>query len=224
MSEPRVDQATNLDALGKDPSASEDSQTRVERPAAEAPGPRAPIHRSSGPVEETQYQILRRYHQQSLGQSKVSFWFSLVFAAFGFMIIAAAIFLLRQDRGLSQQSASIIALLAGTIIDVVASLFMVQSRRSQRLMQEFFERLRDDRKLEESLALTSKLTDPIIRNRLQTVLALHFAEAQPAEAMLSTIFSSQQTLDATVKGLDEGWRSENLPPAEGPQRTASSKP
>ena len=32
------------------------------------------------------------YHQQSIGQARISFWFSLIFASVGFLIIATSIF------------------------------------------------------------------------------------------------------------------------------------
>src|ERR1043166_127330 len=38
-----------------------------------------------------QYALLKEYHAQGLAQSKVSFWFSLIFAALGFSVIIVAV-------------------------------------------------------------------------------------------------------------------------------------
>jgi len=169
-------------------------------------------------VEETQYEIVRKYHHQGLAQSRVSFWFSLIFASLGFLIIATAIFTINGDKGLTQQSASIISLLAGTIIDAVAGLFFVQSRRAQRVMQEFFDRLRKDRKLEESLQLTDKIADSELKGKLQAMLALNFAEVETTDSLLSAV------LRATIPNKKEMPAEEQpISPADEP-RVAQSQP
>ena len=92
-----------------------------------------------------------------------------------------------RNVGLSQQSAAVISLLAGTIIDAVAGLFFVQSGRAQRVMQEFFEKLRTDRKLDESLALAERVTDPELQGKLQVLLAPNFADVEASPDILSAI-------------------------------------
>jgi hypothetical protein len=138
-------------------------------------------------AEETQYEILRKYHHQGLSQSRVSFWFSLAFASLGFLLIATATLTVDRDKALSQQSAAVIALLSGTVVDLVAGLFFAQSRRAQRVMQEFFDSLRKDRKLEESLKLADKVEDKDLQSKVQAQLALHFAEINHSDALLSAL-------------------------------------
>jgi hypothetical protein len=46
---------------------------------------------------QQQYALLREYHAQGLAQSRVSFWFSLMFASFGFAIIALAVGMFLQQ-------------------------------------------------------------------------------------------------------------------------------
>ncbi len=104
---------------------------------------------------DKQYLLLREYHAQGLAQSKISFWFSLIFAALGFAVIVSAIFTLQPGERLLEQGRTFITLVAGTVIDAVAALFFVQSNKARQLMVDFFDRLRNDRKLEESLRLGS---------------------------------------------------------------------
>jgi hypothetical protein len=120
--------------------------------------------RISEPLEkedtvDKQYLLLREYHAQGLAQSKVSFWFSLIFAALGFAVIVSAIFSLQPEARLLEQGRTFITLIAGTIIDAVAALFFVQSNKARQLMVDFFDRLRNDRKLEESLKLAINIPD-----------------------------------------------------------------
>ena len=104
-----------------------------------------------------QYALLREYHAQGLSQSRISFWFSLVFASLGFAIIAFSIVLFTQQSGDTWSGAGkpLFALVAGTIIDAVSALFFVQSNKARQLMTEFFDKLRTDRKLNE-VAETSR--------------------------------------------------------------------
>jgi uncharacterized membrane-anchored protein YhcB (DUF1043 family) len=140
-------------------------------------------------ADETQFEIVRKYHAQGLAQSRASFWFSLGFASLGFFIIATAVLTIDRNADLSQQSAAVISLLAGTIIDAVAGLFFVQSGRAQRVMQEFFEKLRTDRRLEESLTLVDHITDPELQGKLQVLLSLNFADVKPSNEILSAVLS-----------------------------------
>lgn len=80
---------------------------------------------------DKQYLLLREYHAQGLAQSKISFWFSLVFAALGFAVIVSAIFTLQPGERLLDQGRTFISLVAGTVIDAVAALFFVQSNKAR---------------------------------------------------------------------------------------------
>ena len=153
-------------------------------------------------ASEKQYLLLSSYHAQSLAQSKQSFWFSLVFASLGFGVIVLAI--------LSNSSNNIdktIKLISGTVIDAVAGLFFVQSNKARELMADFFEKLRTDRKLDESLKLVAEVPDTTLRSRLQVVLSLNFAEVKLNDAAL------QNLLDTRVKGTEIPAVESNVPNA-----------
>jgi len=139
---------------------------------------------------ERQYALLRQYHAQGLAQSRISFWFSLVFASIGFLIIVLAVIthvLAPTEPGAAAVAAGalssvekaakpIFAVVAGTIIDAVAALFFVQSNKARQLMTEFFDKLRVDRKLDESLRVLNAIHDKTVASRVRALLALNFAD------------------------------------------------
>ena len=62
---------------------------------------------------------LAKYYAQVLAQSKTSFWFSLIFASIGFLVIVFAVFSYTS----STLGTSVVQLSAGVVIDAVAALF-----------------------------------------------------------------------------------------------------
>lgn len=136
--------------------------------------------------------LMREYHAQGLSQSRVSFWFSLVFASLGFAIIALSIVLFiqnDQDGAMLQKTAKpAFTLVAGTIIDSVAALFFVQSNKARQLMVDFFDKLRVDRKLDEALSLLSTIDDPLISSKARSIVALNFADVPLEASTLASMF------------------------------------
>lgn len=146
-------------------------------------------------TNERQFRLLKQYHAQGLGQSRISFWFSLIFAACGFAVIVVAILNVDKDKSLLTQPNAIISLISGTIIDAVSALFFVQSNKSRELMSTFFEKLRADRKIEESLKLADSITDENLQSKLKMILSLHFAEIVTSDNIVSIVFKD---LDQSV--------------------------
>lgn len=139
-------------------------------------------------TNERQFLLLKQYHAQGLGQSRISFWFSLIFAACGFAVIVLSILNVDNSKSILTQPSSIISLISGTIIDAVSALFFVQSNKSRELMSTFFEKLRADRKIEESLKLADSITDENLRSKLKMILSLHFAEIVTSDNIVSLVF------------------------------------
>jgi hypothetical protein len=79
-------------------------------------------------------------------------------------------------------------LVAGTVIDAVAALFFVQSNKARQLMVEFFDKLRVDRKLDEALALISKIEDKSISGRVRGIIAMNFSEVPLDQNILKAMF------------------------------------
>jgi hypothetical protein len=102
----------------------------------------------------------------------------MMFASFGFAILASAIvFIMRQDltTGLYKP---IITLVSGAIIEAVSSLFFVQSNLAHRGMTDFFEKLRVDAKLDDALKLLNEIHDPRIGSNVKALLAIKLADVQ----------------------------------------------
>lgn len=164
------------------------ASTGVAGIEAEIEEVRRRLSESEGNVADKQYLLLKEYHAQGLAQSKVSFWFSLIFAALGFAVIVSAIFSVEEGTAnLIEQKRTLITLIAGTVIDAVSALFFVQSNKARQLMVDFFDRLRNDRKLEESLKLASGIEQADLRSRLNALLSLSFADIKTNDGFLASL-------------------------------------
>jgi hypothetical protein len=164
--------------------------------------------------EDRQYALLREYHAQSLAQSKVSFWFSLVFASLGFVVIVSGLLLVDRNSDLASQGATIFSLISGTIVEAVSGLFFVQSNKSRELMGDFFNRLRVDRKLDEALRLVSGMGDGHLRSKTEALLALHFSEVNPGASILEALLAAALTSEAPQDAMPEHGRMSTAPSNE----------
>jgi hypothetical protein len=154
-------------------------------------------------LERTLASVMREYHSQGLAQAKVSFRVSLAFAAIGFVVILTAIGISLNSQSPGLGGDATISLIAGTVIEAVASLFFVLSNNARRTMESFFDKLRTDRKLEEALKLTSEMKDPQMQAALQAVLALGFAGSKVHPTTLPG-FGFSSTDEATSAELVGG--------------------
>lgn len=66
-------------------------------------------------------------------------------------------------------------------------------------MSEFFDKLRIDRKLEESLRLCNDIHNPDLRDRLRTLIALNFSDVKPNDELLASILG----IDLLKEGLPD---------------------
>jgi len=108
----RARQVGGWKAFGLGPAPQGDAETTAEnikRLIAEAVPGASP--------ESKQYLLLKEYHAQGIAQSKISFWFSLVFATLGFAVIVSGLLAFQSDKDFSKQAGSFVPIIAGTIID-----------------------------------------------------------------------------------------------------------
>ena len=117
----------------------------------------------------------------------MSFTFSLVFAALGFCVIILSILMIDSDATTVEQR-TWIGIISGTVIEAVSVLFFTQSNRARELMTNFFDRLRTDRKFDESLSIADKMADSDMKLRLQVLLALSFAEVEAGHETIAELF------------------------------------
>ena len=114
---------------------------------------------------------LANYYSLSLGQAKVSFWFSLIFAAVGFLVIIGSALTYKEGEYIG----AFLRVLSGVVIDGVSALFFVQSRHAQTSMSAFFDKLRSDRQSVEARKICDEITDEAIKGKLKTILTLHYS-------------------------------------------------
>lgn len=136
--------------------------------------------REGAPFETEQ---LAQYYAQVLAQSRTSFWFSLVFASIGFLVIVVAGF--TYSRG--GTGATVAQFIAGLVMDAVSALFFVQSKTAQKAMGEFFDKLRRDRQQVESRKLAESISDPAAKDALRIQLALHYADVPKSDEISQSI-------------------------------------
>ena len=123
-------------------------------------------------LETEQVSQVIQYHQNSLAQSRINFWFSIGAGTLGFLVIIIGA--LMAISGV-QSSTSILTVVSGTIIDAIAALFFTQSNQARKLMTEFFDKLRVDRQFNESLRLCESIPDESTQSQLKARLSLFFA-------------------------------------------------
>jgi hypothetical protein len=80
-----------------------------------------------------------------------------------------------------------VPLIAGAIAEATGGLFFVQSNRAQSQMLEFFDRLRLDRRLEESLKIADSIPDETLQSRLKVVLALELSGSKPTDEQVAAL-------------------------------------
>lgn len=157
----------------------------LEAPSDEARKLREELKASIEKGKDIPFEIeqLANYYTQILAQSKISFWFSLIFASLGFVIIVVAAFLYTDGSG----TATAAQFVAGIIMDAVAGLFFVQSRNAQKSMADFFDKLRSDRMQMESRNLSESIANEQAKDALKVHLSLYYAGIKEFESVAKGI-------------------------------------
>jgi hypothetical protein len=159
-------------------------------------------------ADDRRYALLRAYAQQSLNQTRLSFFASLSAAGLGFVvIIIGAMLSIVQTNPIN----GITAVIAGTIIDAVSLLFFSQDRRHQRTMFEFFERLREDRKLDEALLLMRTSQPGALQARVHAAMTLHFANVPDLLKVLDLQESSPTFNDTSMYDVRQALHGDTAP-------------
>lgn len=125
-------------------------------------------------IREKQILLLNEYYKQGLSESYISFYFSILSAVVGFSMILISLFRLTiLNEGI--QGAEIVQIIGGTIISAVSGLFFNLSNKAKEVMVNFSDKLRIDNKFNESMKLIEKISDPMIKDKIQALLVLNFA-------------------------------------------------
>jgi hypothetical protein len=119
--------------------------------------------------------LIETYHRQGLAQSKISFWFSIILGALGFSIIAYSVL---------TKSEAVSPYISGGVTEAVSALLFAQTNQARKLMADFFERLRQDRRLEEALRLTNSIESAELRSSLQALVAMELIGSTQSPGIL----------------------------------------
>jgi hypothetical protein len=157
----------------------------LEASSKEVSETKALIEAVAAPTEAVPFETeqLARYYAQVLAQAKISFWFSLVFASLGFLVIVSSALMYADSR----LGSTVASFTAGVIMDAVAALFFVQSRNAQTSMSQFFDKLRRDRQQAESRKLLEDVSNDAAKDALRIQLALHYAEVEGSKEIAKSI-------------------------------------
>lgn len=117
---------------------------------------------------------LVKYYIQISEQTKISFWFGIIFAFFGFSILLIIIF----SNTYMNPSKITILLISTAIIEGVAMLFFSRSNKARKEMGTFFSKLRKDRQQGISRELVESIEGSILKDTLKIQLALYYSGIQ----------------------------------------------
>ena len=116
---------------------------------------------------------LSKYYIQISEQTKISFWFGIIFASFGFSILLIIMF-----SNTYSTSKITILLISTVIIEGVSVLFFSRSNKARKEMGTFFSKLRKDRQQGISRKLVESIEDSILKDTLKIQLALYYSGIQ----------------------------------------------
>ncbi|MEX1306990.1 MAG: hypothetical protein AB1Z19_00525 [Eubacteriales bacterium] len=123
-------------------------------------------------------ELLKNYHDQALMQASVQFWFSLFAAVAGFVFIIITI--LNNTHNMEWFD-YVVKVLPGVIIEAVSVLFFQQSKEMRSRATKFFDRLREDEKIERSIDIAESISDEKMKSDVKSKIALHISGISSVE-------------------------------------------
>lgn len=113
--------------------------------------------------------LFQGYHAQALFQSSLQFWFSVVAASVGFLLIVYMAITASSVEGKLTESAT------GGFIDAISVLFFRQAAETRVRATEFFDRLRKDNETVRALSVIESIDDKNLRSGVKALVALHIS-------------------------------------------------
>lgn len=124
---------------------------------------------------------LARYYTLISQQTKISFWFGLIFAIFGFSILLIVTFSNTEIN----PSKTIASFLSTSIIEGVAILFFLRSNKARKEMETFFSKLRKDKQQGIARKLIDSIEDSKLKDTVKTQLALYYSGIQNNTSLIN---------------------------------------
>ncbi|MFI9739743.1 hypothetical protein ACIHDR_43100 [Nocardia sp. NPDC052278] len=126
---------------------------------------------------QKQEKILREMYTQGLAQAKVSFIVSIIAALAGAGLLMWGVFLAISNAPTAdgQEYASLVAVCAGIVTNVLSSIFFVQSNRARRDMAQQGLLLREESQEDRRLAAARELVGGIQTDDLRDLVRAHLS-------------------------------------------------
>jgi hypothetical protein len=118
-------------------------------------------------------ELLRSYHCQAISQAKLLFWFSMVAATVGLVILSYAMIMSSHMYELQLLLRSF----SGTVIEIMAGLFFRQAREVRQRATALFDRLRIDKQQTDAITLAESITDAKVQSLVKAYLAIAMVDA-----------------------------------------------
>jgi hypothetical protein len=160
--------------------------------------------------------IMEKYSALNLAQSRTSFIASIVFASLGFLVILSGVAVVIFKLG-TLESATIPAL-SGAVVETVGGLLFAINKRTQKVMLEFYNKLRSDHRVEHAIEIAKELPDRHMGSSLQVLLALQFVEAEGVVDLF------RQLLDDADPHAGSATRPSGLIPQQRDRRGETEQP
>ncbi|MFD8249711.1 hypothetical protein [Nocardia sp. NPDC059691] len=126
---------------------------------------------------QKQEKILREMYTQGLAQAKISFFVSIIAAVAGAGLLMWGIFLAISNAPTpdGQKYASLVAVCAGIVTNVLSSIFFIQSNRARRDMAQQGLLLREESQEDRRLAAARELVGGIQTDDLRDMVRAHLS-------------------------------------------------
>lgn len=130
-------------------------------------------------------QLIEEHHRQALKQATIQFWFSLISAVIGFIIIIIIIFIANSTLWYEYT----LKLIPGLIIEAVSALFFSQSKHTRETSSDFLNRLREDRRYVKSISIVETITDEKLKSGVKAKIALRMSNVDTENEFLEKYLS-----------------------------------
>lgn len=131
--------------------------------------------------------LINSYHRQALRQASIQFWFSLVAAVLGFIIILYA-FISASEKNAMEVT---ITAASGAIIDLIAALFFKQAEQTRSRATELYDRLRVDNQRTIAIDLINSIDNVDLRSVVKAQLALKMGGVDTTVPELAALTKSR---------------------------------
>ena len=135
--------------------------------------------------------LITSYHEQALQQSKIQFWFSVIAATVGFILITYMVITSSTITSLD----FLLKNLPGIAVEVVAGLFFSQARETRKRATDLYDRLRTDKQQAKAISITNTIDDTKLKSAVLAQISLHMSGLTKTSVDSTSVISEVLKLD-----------------------------